>query len=77
LLVPPSRVEPFANALIRLLLDDDLRCRMGSNARRWVEEEKVKNAFQTINAYEKAISIYQERQKGKRANQDTAGTMSL
>jgi len=77
LLVPPSRVEPFANALIRLLLDDDLRCQMGSNARRWVEEEKVKNAFQTINAYEKAISIYQERQKGKRANQDTAGTMSL
>lgn len=75
LLVPPSRVEPFANALIRLLLDDDLRRRMGSNAKRWVEEEKAKNAFQTINAYEKAISIYQERQKEKHANQDTAGTM--
>ncbi len=61
LLVPPGQVEPFADAIIHLLQDDVRRHHMGENARRWAEEESLNITGQTINVYEKAISVHEGR----------------
>lgn len=58
LLVSPANVEELADAIICLLSDDDLRHRLGENAKRWVEMEQKKIAIQLIRVYEKAISIH-------------------
>jgi len=57
LLVPASNIERLANAIIRLLSDDLQRQRMGENAKRWVNELQKKVAWQTLEAYEKAIYL--------------------
>lgn len=62
LLVPPAKVQPLADAIVRLLLDDRLRCEMGENARRWVVQERMENIRQTLNAYRDAVTIFNERQ---------------
>jgi starch synthase len=58
LLVPPADVEQLANAIVRLLLDHGLRQRMGQNAKRWADELQSEIAVQTLNAYERAISMH-------------------
>ena len=65
LLVPPARVQPLADAIVRLLLDDRLRYGMGENARRWVAQERMENIRQTLNAYEDAMLIFNERRNKK------------
>lgn len=57
-LVNPADVEQLAGAIIRLLRDDALRYHMGDNARQWVEAKNKMVAGQTINAYEKALTIH-------------------
>lgn len=58
LLVPPSDVEQLAEAIVRLLSDEDLRHRLGENAKRFMDDEQKKIIKQTIRVYEKAISIH-------------------
>jgi glycosyltransferase involved in cell wall biosynthesis len=55
LLVPPSNVEQLADAIVRLLLDDALRHRMGENALRWIEEKQKSITAQTLEVYDKAM----------------------
>ncbi len=61
LLVPPADVEKLADAIVRLLSDDELRDRMGHETRRWAEEKRKTVALETLQAYEKAITL-----KGKK-----------
>lgn len=56
ILVNPTDVENLANAIIRLLLDDDLRHQMGSNAEKWMTKMEKSSIDQTINIYTKAIA---------------------
>jgi len=58
LLVPPANVEELANAVIHLLLDNDLRHRMGMNARNWILRQQKTIADQTLRVYENAIAMY-------------------
>jgi glycosyltransferase involved in cell wall biosynthesis len=57
-LVPPADVEQLAKAVIRLLLDETMRHRMGEEAKRWAYEEQIKNALQLLRIYEKAIHVH-------------------
>ena len=61
LLVPPGDEKQLAHAIIRLLSNDDLRHRMGDNARRWVEEEKKKIASETMKVYERVASFHNKK----------------
>jgi len=63
LLVPPADAESLAEAIVRLLTDDELRQRMGSNAREWVRLEQKKVAGQTIGVYETARTGFRTSQK--------------
>jgi len=63
LLVPPSDSERLANAVVRLLLDNALRKRMGRNARHWIDEEQKKVAELSLRAYEEAIGAYKNRRR--------------
>jgi glycosyltransferase involved in cell wall biosynthesis len=63
LLIPPADVEQLAQAIIKLLSDNDLRQHMGKNARRWVEEWQEKINQKTLVAYDKAISLHTNGKK--------------
>jgi len=52
LLVPPADSERLAEAIIRLLKDEELRHQMGKNARDWITLEQKRIAEQTIQVYE-------------------------
>ena len=57
LIVPDGDIEGLAEALVRLMKDDELRKRMGENAKKVVEtysEEKVMTKW--VNLYEEAIA---------------------
>ncbi len=54
LLVPPADERALAEAIIRLLTDDELRHRMGGNAKAWVEREQKRVAEATLKACEMA-----------------------
>lgn len=62
-LVPPYDSEQLANAISRLLLDDHLRHQMGQNAIDWVKEKEVQVGAETLQAYQKAISIHKRLRK--------------
>lgn len=62
-LVPPADVEQLADAIVRLLLDDSLRHRMGENAAHWVQKEQKRVAVCSLGAYEKAISMHSGTQE--------------
>jgi alpha-maltose-1-phosphate synthase len=53
-LVPPANAERLGEAIVHLLLDDQLRQLMGKNAKDWMDQEKRKIAAETIKAYERA-----------------------
>jgi glycosyltransferase involved in cell wall biosynthesis len=53
-LVPPANADLLGEAIVRLLLDDQLRKQMGENAKDWVNKEKRTIAIETIKAYERA-----------------------
>jgi len=57
-LVPPADAERLGEAIVHLLLDDQLRQQMGKNARDWMDQEKRKIAAETIKAYETARINY-------------------
>jgi glycosyltransferase involved in cell wall biosynthesis len=57
-LISPADEEQLAQAIIRLLLDETMRHRMGEEAKRWAYEEQTKNAIQSLRIYEKAIHIH-------------------
>jgi glycosyltransferase involved in cell wall biosynthesis len=61
LLVPPKDPSELAKAISLLLLDDDLRRRMGENARRLAEEQQKKIGTQLISIYNKAIDLKRNR----------------
>ena len=55
LMVAPANVEQLAKGIIRLLLDDSLRLKMGESSKRWVEEWQKNVIMDTLKVYEKAI----------------------
>lgn len=57
LLVEPANVEELADAIVRLLLDVDLRHRMGANAENWIAAMQRNSIEQTLGVYQKAISL--------------------
>jgi glycosyltransferase involved in cell wall biosynthesis len=59
LLVTPSNIEELVDAIVRLLSDDSLRHRMGTNAESWVRERQKEITMRTLSIYEKAISLHQ------------------
>jgi len=63
LIVPPSDSEALAQALSKLVLDDQLRAQMGAAARqRALEEFTVEQtSAQTVQLYEKAKTVFAER----------------
>ncbi len=68
LLVPPADVEALADALSRLLLDDDLRRRMGHNALEWIEGDLSWRviAAQHLEVYDQAVALHMGRGRGAR-----------
>lgn len=65
LLVKPMNVEELADAIVRLLLDANLRHRMGTNAAAWMIKMEKSSIDQTIGVYEKAISVHSKRARFK------------
>jgi glycosyltransferase involved in cell wall biosynthesis len=61
LLIPPADVEQLAEAIIKILKNDNLRRQMGENAIKRVEEEKRKIAAQMETIYRQAIELHQKR----------------
>src|SRR5208337_4953027 len=55
LLVRPMDVEELADAIVRLLLDTDLRHRMGMNAENWIMAMERHSIEQTLDVYRQAI----------------------
>lgn len=58
ILVEPSNVEDLANAIVRLLMDNEMRNRMGSIGRDSMREAQEFSINQTLGVYERAISIH-------------------
>ncbi len=56
LLVTPTNIEELAEAIVRLLLDGDLRHRMGTNAENWMAAMQQASIRQTLDVYRKALS---------------------
>jgi hypothetical protein len=63
LIVPPADSEALAQALSKLIIEDELRAKMGNAARsRAVKYFSVQQtASETVKLYEKAIALYAER----------------
>ncbi len=59
LLVDPGNEQQLAEAIIRLLTQNDLRHQMGENARRWIQGDLgwMNIAAQTLTVYREAISF--------------------
>lgn len=67
-LVEPSNVDALAHALERILSDDELRIRMGSEI-----EKLVRGELSWVNIAARTIQLYQdvlERWRVKRGNQE-------
>jgi rhamnosyl/mannosyltransferase len=60
LVVPPGDADALAEALRRLLRDDELRARMGARAR-----ERVLEEFTVSRMVEKTVSVYREALSGR------------
>jgi len=60
LTVPSCDVEELANAIIRMLQDDDWRHCMGKNAENWIMERQRCSVEQTLDTYKKAFSIHNQ-----------------
>ena len=60
LLVPPGDAQGLADAIVRLLKDDNLRAQMGRNARDWVRREQERVVAMTVQAYETAQSNFRK-----------------
>ncbi len=56
-LVPPADERELAAGIIHLLSDDELRHRMGDNAKRWIAELKQSIAARWLEVYGQAISF--------------------
>ena len=56
LLVEPANIEALADAIARLLLDDDLRHLMGENAKKWIINMQRSVINQTLAVYKNTIS---------------------
>ncbi|RPI48613.1 MAG: glycosyltransferase, partial [Chloroflexi bacterium] len=54
ILVPPADERELAAGIIHLLSDDELRHRMGDNAKRWIAELKQSIAARWLDVYEQA-----------------------
>ena len=54
-LVPPADIQRLADAIVRLLLDDETRRRMGENARRRAHDEQICVAHGTLKVYARAL----------------------
>ena len=59
IIIDPGDENQLAEAMIRLLSNNDLRHQMGKNAAKWVDEELgwERIAAQTLKAYERAIEL--------------------
>jgi len=55
-LVNPADVENLAEAIVHLLMNDNLRHQMGSNAEKWMMKMEASSIDQTIGTYERAIA---------------------
>jgi glycosyltransferase involved in cell wall biosynthesis len=66
-LVDPGDEIQLAEALIRLLSNNDLRRQMGENAERWVQEELgwKRIAEQTLDAYNWAMDVFSLKGSGR------------
>ena len=60
LVVPPGDMDALAEALRRLLGDDELRARMGARAR-----ERVLEEFTVSRMVDKTVSVYREALSGR------------
>jgi glycosyltransferase involved in cell wall biosynthesis len=57
LLVPAGDADRFADAILKLVDDPDLRGRLARNARAWAEERSWERAFETLlDSYEERIT---------------------
>ena len=61
-LVPSADVEKLADAIVKLLLDDKLRHRMGINAENWMREMQRSSIKQTLDVYSSAIAFFNNSQ---------------
>ena len=57
ILVPPADVRELAAGIIHLLSDDELRHRMGDNAKRWIAELKQSIAARWLEVYGQAMAF--------------------
>jgi glycosyltransferase involved in cell wall biosynthesis len=57
ILVPPADERELAAGIIHLLSDDELRRRMGDNAKRWIAELKQSIAARWLEVYEQAMAF--------------------
>ncbi len=60
-LVPPANVGRLADAIVRVLSDDELRRQMGENAKRRVYEHQVAVVQRTLNVYARARALHGEK----------------
>jgi glycosyltransferase involved in cell wall biosynthesis len=61
ILVPPQDEEKLAQAIIRLLENDELRTRLGRNATDWIARQRreITGLYETC--YQKAMLIHTEK----------------
>ncbi len=57
LLVPPRDIERLADAIVRVLSEDDLRHTLGENAGRWIDEQQRQIAASTCQVYDQCIHL--------------------
>jgi len=79
ILVPPGDIEATAAAIERLLIDRELRTRMGAAARRRVEEYFALNRYiaRVLAAYEEAIERSKQKLGRLEAQLSARGTASM
>ena len=70
-LVNPTDVESLAKAIIRLLMNDNLRHKMGSNAEKWVMKMDESSIGQTIDIYKRAKANHSKKTTSNWKNHQT------